>query len=97
VTAPGTRGASPEQTPARSPWPPLRASLVVVGVLATVGTFMVGFGVLTGCTSEYSCTATGCPPETGRVVGQGGVADIQDAEMLQKAFLGGTHDDAARP
>ncbi len=31
--------------------------------------------------------------ETGRVVGQGGVADIQDAEVLQQVFLGGATQD----
>jgi branched-chain amino acid transport system ATP-binding protein len=35
--------------------------------------------------------------ETGRVVGQGAAADIQDAEMLQQVFLGGaTHHDTAQ-
>ena len=35
--------------------------------------------------------------ETGRVVGQGAAAEVQDAEMLRKVFLGGTaHDGAAR-
>lgn len=35
--------------------------------------------------------------ETGRVVGQGAAAEVQDAEMLRKVFLGGTaHDQAAR-
>jgi MYXO-CTERM domain-containing protein len=43
---------------------PLRASLAVVVVLATVGSFGAAFGVMTGCTNEYSCTSTGCAPCT---------------------------------
>ena len=43
-------------------WTPLGASLAVVVFLATIGSVGVGFGVLTNCTTTYSCTATGCPP-----------------------------------
>lgn len=41
---------------------PLRASLAVVLILATVGSFGAAFGVMTGCTNDYGCTSTGCPP-----------------------------------
>jgi hypothetical protein len=40
----------------------LRASLAVVLLLGTLGSFGVGFGLMTRCTDTYSCTATGCPP-----------------------------------
>lgn len=40
----------------------LGASLAVVLLLATIGSFAVGFGVMTSCTNTYSCTPTGCPP-----------------------------------
>ena len=43
-------------------WTPLGPSLAVVGFLATLGSFGVGFGVMTDCTNTYSCTATGCTP-----------------------------------
>jgi hypothetical protein len=31
-------------------------------VLGTLGSFMVGFGVMTGCTNNYSCGTNGCSP-----------------------------------
>ncbi|WP_324275277.1 hypothetical protein [Blastococcus brunescens] len=43
-------------------WPPLSASLVVVLVLATIGSFAVTFGLMTSCTTTFSCTATSCSP-----------------------------------
>ncbi len=45
-----------------SVWTPLSVSLAVVGFLATIGSFGVGFGVMTSCTNTYSCTSTGCAP-----------------------------------
>lgn len=38
--------------------------LVVVCALAlgTVGSFGAGFGIMTDCTNNYSCTETGCDP-----------------------------------
>ncbi|TQN35714.1 hypothetical protein FHU33_4943 [Blastococcus colisei] len=54
-----------EHPAARRPgsvWPPLSASLAAVLVLATVGSFGVGVGVMTSCTNTYSCTSTGCSP-----------------------------------
>jgi hypothetical protein len=45
-----------------SVWTPLGISLAVVAVLATVGSFGAGFGVMTACTDEYSCTETTCSP-----------------------------------
>lgn len=30
--------------------------------LGTIGWAAVGFGVMTDCTNEYSCSASGCPP-----------------------------------
>jgi hypothetical protein len=41
---------------------PLLASLAVVLALATIGSFGVGFGVLTDCTTTYRCTVTACSP-----------------------------------
>ena len=59
---------------------PLGTSLAVVGFLATIGSFGVGFGVMTNCTNTYSCTSIGCAPcETtsawleGGWIGQGGL------------------------
>lgn len=37
-------------------------AVLVSAVLGTLGWFAVGFGVLTDCTNEYSCTDTGCAP-----------------------------------
>ena len=62
MTGPDAPTAPPARTSARGPWPQLRASLVVIAVLATIGSFGVGFGIMTGCTNEYSCTVTDCAP-----------------------------------
>ena len=43
-------------------WRQLTLSLAIVLFLATVGSLGVGFGVMTGCTTTYSCTSSGCPP-----------------------------------
>jgi hypothetical protein len=48
--------------PGPSVWRPLGVSLAVGVLLATIGSFGAGFGVMTGCTNTYSCTAAGCPP-----------------------------------
>lgn len=45
-----------------SVWTPLGVSLAVVLFLATIGSFGVGFGVMTNCTNTYNCTAAGCAP-----------------------------------
>jgi hypothetical protein len=45
-----------------SVWTPLGVSLAVVGLLATVGSFAAGFGVMTDCTDTFSCTETTCSP-----------------------------------
>ena len=47
---------------ARTVWTPLGISMAVVGLLATIGSFGAGFGVMTDCTNTYSCTTMGCPP-----------------------------------
>ncbi|MGY1803093.1 hypothetical protein ACI78T_07415 [Blastococcus sp. SYSU D00922] len=56
----------------------LAASLAVVLLLATFGSFAAGFGTMTACTNTYSCTSTGCAPcataeawLTGGWIGQG--------------------------
>lgn len=36
--------------------------ILTSAVLGTLGWFAVGFGVMTDCTNEYSCTDTGCAP-----------------------------------
>jgi hypothetical protein len=46
----------------RTVWPPLRASLAVIVFIGTIGSFGVGFGVMTGCTNDYLCTITDCSP-----------------------------------
>ena len=42
-------------------------SLAIAGclLLGTVGWFAIGFGMLTACTNDYSCTSNGCPPCAG--------------------------------
>lgn len=51
---------------------------VAIGVcllLGTFGWFFVGFGMMTGCTNDYSCTTTGCSPcaTTERWINAGGI------------------------
>ena len=43
------------------PWL-LGLSLLVVLAIATVGSFGAGFGVMTACTNQFSCTVTACAP-----------------------------------
>ncbi len=47
-------------------------------ILGTLGWFAVGFGMMTDCTNDYSCTETGCTPcaTTGRWINAGGVAQL---------------------
>jgi hypothetical protein len=44
-------------------------------LLGTLGWFAVGFGTMTDCTDNYSCSSTGCPPcgDTARWINVGGV------------------------
>ncbi|MFC5493609.1 hypothetical protein [Nocardioides caricicola] len=44
-------------------------------LLGSLGWFAVGFGMMTDCTNNYSCTETGCPPcaTTERWINAGGV------------------------
>ena len=58
MTVPGT--STP--TRPRRAWLPLGASLAVVVLLATIGSFAVNFGVMTSCTNTFSCAATSCSP-----------------------------------
>ncbi|HEY0904154.1 MAG TPA: hypothetical protein VGE14_09720 [Marmoricola sp.] len=46
--------------------------------LGTIGWAAVGFGVMTDCTNEYSCTSTGCPPcdTASRWITTGGIAQL---------------------
>jgi hypothetical protein len=50
--------------PARRPVvrAPLIVAIAVIVLVGTVGSFAVGFGVLTDCTNLYSCTRTACGP-----------------------------------
>lgn len=47
-------------------------------LLGTVGWFAVGFGIMTDCTNNYSCSQTGCTPcaTTGRWINTGGIAQF---------------------
>ena len=61
----------------------ITTALVTVAIgmcllLGTVGWFTVGFGVLTDCTNNYSCSSTGCSPcaTTERWINAGGVAQL---------------------
>ncbi|WP_243058478.1 hypothetical protein [Nocardioides sp. SR21] len=44
-------------------------------LLGSLGWFAVGFGMMTDCTNNYSCTETGCPPcgTTERWINAGGI------------------------
>jgi hypothetical protein len=44
----------------------LPASLFIVLVLATFGSFGAGFGLMTACTNAYNCTITDCDPCSAR-------------------------------
>ena len=35
---------------------------IVTGLLATIGSFGLGFAVMTECSNTYSCSSTGCGP-----------------------------------
>ncbi|HYF73441.1 MAG TPA: hypothetical protein VD864_11510 [Nocardioides sp.] len=37
-------------------------AILTSAVLGTLGWFAVGFGVMTDCTNQYSCSDTGCGP-----------------------------------
>jgi hypothetical protein len=52
----------PAPLSSRTVRPPLIVALALVLVLATIGSFAAGFGVMTDCTNAYSCTTTGCRP-----------------------------------
>ncbi len=43
--------------------------------LGTLAWFAVGFGTMTACTNDYSCSSTGCAPcaTTGRWINAGGI------------------------
>ena len=43
-------------------WTPLILSLLVVSLLATLGSFSAAFGVGTDCTNTYNCSVTDCSP-----------------------------------
>lgn len=61
---------------------PTPAGMVLVSVaiatsllLGSLGWFAVGFGTMTACTNDYSCSPTGCAPcaTTGRWINAGGL------------------------
>lgn len=47
-------------------------------LLGTLGWFVVGFGTMTDCTTNYSCTETGCAPcaSAARWINVGGLAQL---------------------
>ena len=47
-------------------------------LFGTIGWFVIGFGVLTDCTNNYSCSATNCAPcaRTGLWINAGGLAQL---------------------
>ncbi len=51
----------------------LSLAIGVCLLLGTLGWFAVGFGIMTDCTNNYSCSTTGCPPcaTTGRWINAG--------------------------
>ena len=54
--------AGARSTPASEGLTFVPLSLVVVFVLATLGSFGAAFGVATDCTNTYDCTSDGCSP-----------------------------------
>ncbi len=54
----------------------LSFAIGVCFVFGTLGWFSIGFGMMTDCTNNYSCTTTGCEPcaDTGRWINAGGFA-----------------------
>ncbi len=57
--------------------------LVALGIvmsilLGTLGWFGIGFGIMTDCTNNYSCTETGCAPcdTTGAWINAGGIIQL---------------------
>ena len=57
MTRPGSAGATVRTG--------LGAALALILLIGTVGSFGVGFGVLTDCTDLYRCTTTACAPCAG--------------------------------
>lgn len=53
----------------------LSLAIGVCLLLGTLGWFAIGFGMMTDCTNNYSCTETGCPPcaTTERWINAGGI------------------------
>jgi hypothetical protein len=53
-------------------------AICIALLLGTLGWFMVGFGMMTDCTNNYSCTMTGCPPcaTTEHWLNAGGIAQF---------------------
>jgi hypothetical protein len=56
----------------------LTVAIGICFLFGTVGWFTVGFGVMTDCTNNYSCSSTGCSPcaTTGRWINGGGLAQL---------------------
>ena len=88
MTAPGPSSAVRPWTV----WTPLGAALAVVSILATIGSFGVGFGVMTNCTNTHGCTSTGCAPcettsgwLTAGWLGQGGLLLVAVALVVLAA------------
>ena len=53
----------------------LSLALAVCVLLGSLGWFGLGFGIMTDCTNNYSCTETGCSPcaTTERWINAGGI------------------------
>ena len=57
---------------------PLSVAITICLLFGTLGWFMVGFGLMTDCTNNYSCTETGCAPcaTSGRWINAGAIAQF---------------------
>jgi hypothetical protein len=53
-------------------------AIAICFLLGTIGWFVIGLGVLTDCTNNYSCSATNCAPcrTTGLWINAGGLAEL---------------------
>jgi hypothetical protein len=63
-------------------------------LLGTVGWFAVGFGTMTDCTNNYSCSTQSCQPcaGAGRWINAGGIAQWLLAGLGVSLLIRGVHD-----
>jgi hypothetical protein len=69
----------------------LTIAISICVLLGSLGWFAIGFGMMTDCTNNYSCTTTGCPPcdDTKRWINAGGVAQWVLAGVAVAVLISG--------